>query len=74
MSLTVVGSMCAGYSTPMAGSAMSSLLVVDAIDGSVVGVVVMEECVDVSLNDEEASSEVLEPEDQEQEQEGSNRQ
>ena len=37
-------------------------------------VVVMEECVDVPFNDEEASSEVLEPEEQEQEQEGSKRQ
>ena len=58
----------------MAGSATSSLSVVDAINGSVVGIVVMEECVDVSLNEEEASSEVLEPEEQEQEQEGSKRQ
>ena len=48
--------------------------VVDAVDGPVVDVVVMEECVDVGLNDEEASSEVLEPEEQEQEQEGSKRQ
>ena len=70
----MVGSWCPRCPSPAAGSAMASVLVVDGVDSSVVDVVVVEECVDVPFNDEEASSEVLEPEEQEQEQEGSKRQ
>ena len=40
--------------------------IVEVVDGSIVNVIVMEKCVDVSLNDEEASSEVLEPEEEDE--------
>ena len=47
--------------------------IVEVVDGSIVNVVVMEKCVDISLNDEEASSEVLEPVEEQEEQEDNKR-
>ena len=60
MSLTVVGSWCPRCPSPAAGSAMASVLVVDGVDSSVVGVVMVEKSMDVGLNDEEASPEAFE--------------
>ena len=47
--------------------------IVEVVDGSIMDVVVMEECVDVPFNDEEASSEVLEPVEEQEEQEDNKR-
>ena len=73
----MVGSWCPRCPSPAAVSAMASVLVVDGVDCSVVGVVMVKKGMDVSLNDEEASSEVLEADEEdedEDEDEGSEQQ
>ena len=65
---------CASLWSRVALEGASLQALASVINGLIMDVVVMEECADVPFNDEEALSEVLEPEEQEQEQEGSKRQ